>query len=67
MGGITLPIMRQALLQAREGRKQILGKLLSISLSTLVYYDLTCMCLKIDGHKEIENTVKQWDEHDRED
>lgn len=26
VGGITLPIMREALLQARDGRKHILGK-----------------------------------------
>jgi polyribonucleotide nucleotidyltransferase len=26
VGGITLPIMEEALLQAREGRKHILGK-----------------------------------------
>ncbi|PIA54044.1 hypothetical protein AQUCO_00900549v1 [Aquilegia coerulea] len=31
VGGVTLPIMQQALLQAREGRKLILGKMLNCS------------------------------------
>lgn len=29
VGGITLPIMREALLQARDGRKHIIGKVKS--------------------------------------
>ncbi|XP_004493216.3 probable polyribonucleotide nucleotidyltransferase 1, chloroplastic isoform X1 [Cicer arietinum] len=31
VGGITLPIMREALLQAREGRKHILGEMMNCS------------------------------------
>ncbi|XP_057719884.1 probable polyribonucleotide nucleotidyltransferase 1, chloroplastic [Arachis stenosperma] len=31
VGGITLPIMREALLQAREGRKHILGEMMKCS------------------------------------
>ncbi|KAL0359743.1 UNVERIFIED_CONTAM: putative polyribonucleotide nucleotidyltransferase 1, chloroplastic [Sesamum angustifolium] len=34
VGGITLPVMRQALLQAREGRKRILGSLVTCSAVT---------------------------------